>query len=155
VVVRFSRSRKRYERQGILVEIAAIEMAERECVEDADEREAARVRDAERRREEDGKLEFRMRERIGELFPCCPPQELVAIAGHTSKRGSGRVGRTQAGRNLEDEPLIAAVRAAVRHNHTGYDEMLSRGIDRMTAREDVADKIEEILAAWRRPAPTA
>lgn len=155
VVVRFSRSRKRYERQGILVEISAIEKAERECLRDADERAAARVRGAEQRRKEDGKLVLRMTERIGELFPSCPPQELAAIAGHTSKRGSGRVGRTQAGRNLEDEPLIAAVRAAVRHNHTNYDEMLLRGVDRVTARQDIAEKIEEILAAWRRPAPTA
>lgn len=28
--------------------------------------------------------------------------------------------------------------------------MLGRGIDRMTARRNVADMIEEILAAWRR-----
>ena len=154
VVVRFSRSRKRYERQGILAEIAAIEKAERECVEDADERVAARVRDAERRREEDRKLVVRMTERIGELFPDCPSQELADIAAHTSKRGSGRVGRTQAGRNLEQEPLIAAVRAAIRHKHTDYDEMLLRGIDRITARQSVAGQIEEILAAWRRCAPT-
>ena len=53
---RFSRSRKRYERQGILVEIAAIEKAERECAEDAGERAAARVRETERRREEDRNL---------------------------------------------------------------------------------------------------
>ena len=154
VVVRFSRSRKRYERQGILVEIAATEKAERECVEDADERAAARVREAERRQEGDQKLVVRMTKRIGELFPGCPPQELAAIAAHTSKRGSGRVGRTVAGRNLEEEPLIAAVRAAVRHNHTGYDEMLLRGLDRITARQNVGDQIEEILAAWRRSAPT-
>lgn len=34
VVVRFSRSRKRYERQGILVELAALEKAEQEGTED-------------------------------------------------------------------------------------------------------------------------
>lgn len=50
--------------------------------------------------------------------------------------------------------VIAAVRAAIRHKHTGYDEMLVRGIDRITARQSVADHIEEILAAWRRSAPT-
>lgn len=70
-------------------------------------------------------------------------------------KGSGRVGRTEAARNLENEPLIAAVRAAVRHKHTRYDEMLAQGIDRMTPRGEVADKIEEILAAWRRSASTA
>jgi hypothetical protein len=36
VVVRFHRSRKRYERQGILIESAALEKAEWECVQDAE-----------------------------------------------------------------------------------------------------------------------
>ena len=49
VVVRFSRTRGRYERQGILVETAGLEKAERECLEDADERAVARARGAERR----------------------------------------------------------------------------------------------------------
>lgn len=150
VVVRFSRARKRYERQGILVESAALDKAEQECVEDADERAAARVRDAARRREEDRQLTVRMVKQIGTLFAGCPAHELAAIAEHTAKRGSGRVGRTQAGRNLEDEALIVAVRAAVRHKHTGYDELLARGIDRVTARREVADKIEQVLKAWRK-----
>ncbi|HEX2207553.1 MAG TPA: hypothetical protein VHG93_07705, partial [Longimicrobium sp.] len=36
VVVRFSRARKRYERQGVLVEQDALERAERECLDDAE-----------------------------------------------------------------------------------------------------------------------
>jgi len=47
VVVRFSRARRRYERQGILVERDAIEQAERECLADADAR--TRRREARRR----------------------------------------------------------------------------------------------------------
>src|SRR6266511_1673062 len=47
VVVRFSRSRKRYERQGLLVEDGALEQAERQCLSD----EAARARRRERDRE--------------------------------------------------------------------------------------------------------
>jgi len=43
VVVRFSKSRGRYERQGILVEDAALERAERECSLDADARATARA----------------------------------------------------------------------------------------------------------------
>ncbi len=46
VVVRFSRSRHRYERQGILVERAGLEKAEQECTTDADQRAAARAREA-------------------------------------------------------------------------------------------------------------
>jgi hypothetical protein len=149
VVVRFSRSRGRYERQGILVETAALEKAERECLEDADERAAARLRGAERRREQDRALVVQMATQIGILFPGCPPGEVAAIAQHTAVRGSGRVGRTEAGRALAEDALTAAVVAAVRHKHTKYDELLANGMDRTLARQRVADRIEEILAAWR------
>jgi len=43
VVVRFSRARKRYERQGVLVEESALERAEAECL--ADEEVRARGRE--------------------------------------------------------------------------------------------------------------
>jgi hypothetical protein len=150
VVVRFSRSRKRYERQGILVERTALEKAEQECVEDADDRTAARVRRAARRREQDRELVASMAQQIAMLFPCCPHREVAAIAEHAGVTGSGRVGRTQAGRNLEEQALILAVVAAVRHNHTEYDELLAKGVDRATARQRVADRVEEILAGWRK-----
>jgi hypothetical protein len=149
VVVRFSRTRKRYERQGVLVETSALEKAERECAEDGDERAARRTREAERRREEDRKLVARMAKQIGVLFPGCPAHELAAIAEHTGARRSGCVGRTEAGRNLEERALTAAVIAAVRHKHTEYDKLLDRGIDRATARKTAGNKIDEVLAAWR------
>ena len=44
VVVRWSRSRRRYERQGILVEEAALEQAEQECLADEDARLRRRER---------------------------------------------------------------------------------------------------------------
>jgi hypothetical protein len=49
VVVRFSRARKRYERQGILVSEAALDQAEEECLADSELRALRRDRDAERR----------------------------------------------------------------------------------------------------------
>jgi hypothetical protein len=55
----------------------------------------------------------------------------------------------EAGRNLEERDLTAAVVAAVRHKHTEYDKLLERGMNRSTARQTVGDKIEEVLAAWR------
>ncbi|HVY91692.1 MAG TPA: DUF2293 domain-containing protein [Bryobacteraceae bacterium] len=149
VVVRFSRSRKRYERQGILAEPAALEKAEQECTEDAAERTAARARDAARRREEDRVLAIRMAQKIQTLFPRCPTSEAAAIAEHTARRGSGRVGRTAAGRELEERALTLAVAAAVRHNHSNYDELLAAGIDRADARQRVAGEVDEILAKWR------
>ena len=150
VVVRFSRSRGRYERQGILVESIALEKAERECVEDADERAAARAHGAERRREQDRELVVRMVKQIGNLFPGCPPPEVVANAEHTAVRGSGRVGRSEAGRNLGERALTLAVVAAVRQTHTEYDKLLASGVDRAAARERITDEVEEILAAWRK-----
>ena len=42
VVVRFSRSRKRYERQGLLVESGALEHAQEECLSDEGKRQVAR-----------------------------------------------------------------------------------------------------------------
>ena len=45
VVVRWSRARKRYERQGILAEAEAIERAEQECLSDAEVRARRRERD--------------------------------------------------------------------------------------------------------------
>jgi len=151
VVVRFSRSRGRYERQGLLVETSALETAEQECVQDAGDRATARLRAAELRREQDRVLVMQMTKHIGTLFPRCPPAERAAIAKHTAVRGSGRVGRSEAGRALEQDALTAAVVAAIRHRHTKYDELLSKGMDRTAARQQVAAIIDGILATWREP----
>ena len=72
VVRRFSRARKKYERQGTLVEEAALIRAEEECAKDADSRERARERAAERRDEVDEAHVERFAARIRELFPDCP-----------------------------------------------------------------------------------
>jgi hypothetical protein len=148
VVVRFSRSRRRYERQGVLVEKAALEKAEQECSEDAEERAQARAAGAARRKTEDGQLVARMAAEIRELFPGCPAGEAAAIAAHTAARNSGRVGRTAAGRNLDPGALKAAVIARIRHRHTDYDALLEAGLDRDLARHRVSDRVDEILEAW-------
>ena len=49
VVLKWSKARKRYERQGLLVEEAALDQAEGECLADAEAREARQLRAAERR----------------------------------------------------------------------------------------------------------
>jgi hypothetical protein len=152
VVVRFSRSRKRYERQGLLVEPSALEKAEQECVQDAGARAAARLKAVEVRRQHDRVLVAEMTRHIGILFPGCPPAERTAIAEHTAVRGSGRVGRTEAGRALEQDALTAAVVAAIRHRHTNYDGLLAKGLDRTAARQQVAGAIDRILSTWREPA---
>ena len=151
VVVRFSRSRGRYERQGILAEETALHRAEKECLQDADKRAAQRGRKEMRRAEQDRDLAARMANAILELFPSCPPAEARAIAVDTAVRGSGRVGRTAAGRALEEDALTAAVIAAIRHNHTRYDELLMSGYSRIDARDAVRDTIDRVLDQWRAP----
>ncbi len=151
VVVRFSRARKRYERQGVLIEEAALERAEAECYADAEERSARRKQAAIVRDKQDQILAARMAESIRQMFPGCPAEEAWAIAAHTSVRGSGRVGRTAAGRELEKDALTAAVIAAIRHRHTRYDPLLMKGLGRMDARDAVRDEIDRVLERWRDP----
>jgi hypothetical protein len=118
VVVRFSRARERYERQGCLVEEEALEKAEQECLADEEARARQRERAAIRRIDEDEKVTTSLAARILDLYPKCPPQEARAIAEHAAKRGSGRIGRTAAGRRLEEDSVRLAVIASIRHRHT-------------------------------------
>src|SRR5438094_4672183 len=66
VVLKWSRARKRYERQGLLVEEGALASAEAECLADADARERAREREAARRLELDHEYVDRFAQRVRE-----------------------------------------------------------------------------------------
>jgi hypothetical protein len=149
VVARFSRSRKRYERQGILVEEAALSRAEEQCLADEEVRERRRERDRGRRAEEDLEFQAAMASEITRLFPGCPAQRAVAIARHAATRGSGRVGRSAAARALDGDAITLAVIASVRHEDTGYDELLMSGHDRAEARDQVRPGIDRVLNRWR------
>ena len=149
VVVRFSRARKRYERQGILVEEAALARAEIECLNDADARACSRERRAERESTTDAKYRTDFAERIRVLYPGCPNDESVTIAEHACARYSGRVGRSAAAKQFESEAIDLAVRAHVRHVHTRYDALLSQGYERYEARAAVALDVDEVLGRWR------
>src|ERR1700674_3545099 len=85
VVVRFSRARRRYERQGVLVEEPALEQAEAECLADEDARLRRRQRERERRAVEDADFERELANEIGRLFPSCPAECVKEIASHTSR----------------------------------------------------------------------
>jgi hypothetical protein len=149
VVVRWSRSRKRYERQGVLVEEAALRQAEESCLADEEARLRQRERDRERRARQDVELTARMAEEISRLFPACPRRHAEAIAAHTAVRGSGRVGRSAAGRALEENALVSAVVASVRHEDTDYDAQLMAGVPRDEARARVRAAVDEVLDRWR------
>src|SRR5262249_15700093 len=124
VVVRFSRARKRYERQGLLVTPEALTEAEAACAADAPERAARRARAIVVREAEDREVVELMSRGIHERFPACPPDQTKRIAAHAALRGSGRVGRSAAGRALDPQALDLAVIAHIRHEHTNYDTLL-------------------------------
>ncbi|MER5440313.1 DUF2293 domain-containing protein [Streptomyces sp. NPDC002790] len=154
VVVRFHRRRGRYERQGVLVEESALARAEARCLADAEARARRRVRDAARRAAQDEVFVAEFAARIRRLFPGCPEARAAAIAGHAGARGSGRVGRSAAGRALSEGAVTAAVRAAVRHVDTPYDRFLMEGVPRREARARVAEAVAAVLDEWQGPAPT-
>ena len=149
IVVRFSRARKRYERQGILVEEAALDAAEQQCLDDDDARSRRRGRDRLRRSSEDADLIKRFAAEITSLFPRCPTPRAQAIARHAAARGSGRVGRTAAGQAVQAEAVELAVIAAIRHEDTDYDALLMAGVNRTEARERVREDVDHALEAWR------
>jgi hypothetical protein len=151
VVVRFNRSRRRHERQGLLVERAALEQAEQQCLSDSDARARRRERDRERREAADETFQQELAEEIGRLFPGCPAARAAAISEHTSIRGSGRVGRSAAGRALDPDAVTRAVIASVRHEDTAYDELLMAGVPRDQAREQIREDIDRVIDEWRRP----
>ena len=149
VVVRFSRARRRYERQGLFVEEEALESAEQECLADAEARARRRLREAERRGREDAELRKRLAAEILRLYPGSPRPRAEAIARHTAARGSGRVGRSSAGRSLDPAAVELAVLASVRHEDTDYDDLLMSGVERAEARERVRTEVERVLERWR------
>jgi hypothetical protein len=148
VVLRWSRARKRYERQGLLVEAEALEQAEQECLADSEARARRREREAERRAELDRQYVERFAERVREIFPACPLGREMAIAEHACLKYSGRVGRSAAAKSLDESAVRLAVIAHIRHAETQYDQLLAEGFDRRDARAQVEGAVSRVLTEW-------
>jgi hypothetical protein len=148
VVLEWSRSRKRYERQGILAEEAAIRRAEEECLADSELRLRRQAHAAERRDAEDKAYVAAFASALRALYPRCPAPEAESIARHACAKYSGRVGRTASAKALDPAAVRMATVAHVRHTHTDYDRLLAMSLDRVEARSLVRDKIEAILQTW-------
>jgi hypothetical protein len=150
VVLKFSKARGRYERQGLLVEENALNRAEAECLADAE----ARVRRADRQRERQMELDRNYVEefakRVRELFPGCPAEREVQIAEHACRKYSGRIGRSAAAKSFDEAAVHLAVAAHIRHRETNYDELLADEWDRGEARRQVRYDVDEILRSWQR-----
>jgi hypothetical protein len=148
VVLKWSRARKRYERQGLLVEEKALEQAEQECLADSEVRARRREREAERRAELDQQYLQRFAARVRELYPACPVGREVVIAEHACQKYSGRVGRSAAARSLDEAAVRLAVIAHIRHAETGYDELIAQGFERQEARALIQSDVNRVLDRW-------
>ena len=149
VVLKWSRARNRYERQGVLVEEGALQQAEAECAADETVRSAARERAAERRAELDDKYIESFARRIRDMYPGAPVGREMAIAVHACRKYSGRVGRSSSAKALDAEAVKLAVIAHIRHAETDYDVLLTKGYERYEAREKVRQQVEEVLGKWQ------
>ncbi len=148
VVLSWSRRRKRYERQGVMVEEAALEKAEAECLADESQRQAARERAAVRRAELDERYVADFAETIRRQFPNCPAGRETEIAEHACRKYSGRVGRSARAKAFEPKAVRLAVLAHIRHRETDYDDLLTQGMDRYDARERVEARVTTLLEQW-------
>ena len=148
VVLRWSQARKRYERQGLLVENPALEKAEEECLADSEIRERRSEREAEKRASLDRDYLEKFAARIRQLFPRSPAGREKAIAEHACRKYSGRVGRSSAAKGLDEEAVRLAVIAHIRHTETDYDLFLARGHERWDARNEVEGEVYRIIREW-------
>jgi hypothetical protein len=150
IVLRFSRARKRYERQGILVAEEALARAEEECLDDAEVRERRSVADAERRAERDAEYVRKFADQIRNQYPSAPTDAPEAIAVHACQVHSKRIGRTANAKDFDPGAIDLAVQAHVRHRCTKYDALLTDGVDRLDARAQVREAIDAVVVEWRR-----
>jgi hypothetical protein len=148
VVLKWSRARKRYERQGLLVESQGLDQAEAECFSDSEVRERRREREAIRREESDRHYVEQFVARVKELFPGCPPGREWEIAEHACLKYSGRIGRSSSAKALDEEAVRLAVIAHIRHRETDYDKLLAHGYERGEARATIAKAVTRTLGSW-------
>ena len=148
-MLKWSKTRRRYERQGLLVESEALEQAENECKADAKQREVRRINAAIRRDELDKVYIKQFSARIRELYPNCPSKRELKIAEHACRKYSGRVGRSSAAKSMDAKAVRLAVMAHIRHVETNYDDLLAAMHERGDARMMVRDAVAEILNNWQ------
>jgi hypothetical protein len=148
VVVKWSTTRKRYERQGVLVDPEAVQKAEAECFEDAEWRERQRDRRRTREAEIDHRFVAEFARQIRMHFPGSPAAEAKEIAEHACRKYSGRVGRSAAAKEFDPTAIRLAVMASVPHRFTNYDELLLGGYDRYEARAMVRPEVDALLENW-------
>jgi hypothetical protein len=149
VVIKWSRARRRYERQGLLVESEGLNEAEKECLADSEFRERRRERTTNRRKVIDQEYVQSFAIKIREMYPNCPTGREFDIAEYTCLKYSGRIGRSVEAKEFSKEAIQLAVIAHIRHVETNYDNLLMRGFERYEARSEVENKVMATLYKWR------
>lgn len=148
VVYKFSKTRNRIERQGVLVEDKALETAQIECAADDDARRILREKAAIRRDRLDKEYIQKFAERVRKLYPYCPKHAEYQIAEHACEKYSGRVGRSADAKTLDENAIRLAVVAHIRHTETNYESLLMEDHDKDLAREMVRDQISTVISEW-------
>jgi hypothetical protein len=101
----------------------------------------------------DDQYVVRFAERVRGLYPGCPQGREKQIAEHACRKYSGRVGRSAAAKDFDEQAVRLAVVAHVRHTETEYDALLVGGWDRKEARARVNEEVSMVVGAWRRSPP--
>lgn len=146
VVVRWSRSRKRYERQGILAEKEAIEQAQEECLTEKDLSRVREMSEAMARGYISQQYLDAFSAMLGERWPGCPAEDATFISEQATR---WRWARSEQVPEPTPELVDTAVLDRIRHRHTEYDRLIFGGMEREKARAQMAAEVEKIVQAWR------
>ncbi|EZH75774.1 hypothetical protein ATO12_03025 [Aquimarina atlantica] len=149
VVWAWNQRRKRYERQGQLVEEIAIEKAKLECLKDQDIRAEKNRKAAIVREQQDKEYIVNFASAIRRRYPNCPIKREYDIAKHACEKYSGRVGRTANAKKFDDKMIDLAVEAHIRHAETNYDNQFGKGKRKKEIRKEVRSDINQVLKHWK------
>jgi hypothetical protein len=83
---------------------------------------------------------------LDKQFPKISSGEKEMVLKHGFRKLSGRVGRT--GTIPMAKKVLFAVIAHIRHEHTDYDQMMDKGINREDARRRIAKDMQGVLRLW-------
>lgn len=149
VLVRFSRARKRYERQGVLVLEPALARAEREVLGASEAQRQADVRDQLLGDWADEARVSELADAIRARYPGCPSADVRRIAERAAEMETDDEPDESETSKVDVEAIDNSARAQARRAHTQYDELLGRGLNRTEARAQVSAQVEEVLRDWR------
>lgn len=149
VVLIWNQRRKRYERQGQLVEENAIEKARLECEKDQAIRDEKNKKAAVVREIKDREYKIAFARAIRKRYHNCPVKREYDIAKHACEKYSGRVGRMADAKQFDAKMIDLAVEAHIRHAETDYDSRFGQGKNKKEIRSEIRYDVNHILRQWR------